>query len=99
MVTPFVAPGSRHVFHQYTVRVLERDRLHQALDAEGIRTAIYYPVPLHLQTCFAHLGGKPGDCPEAERTAAEVLSLPMFPEITEEQQARVVDAIARHFRR
>lgn len=90
-------PGHRHVFHQYTIRALDRDRLQVALDSEGIRTAIYYPLPLHLQRCFAYLGGKEGDCPEAERAAREVLSLPIFPEITEEQQQRVVMAIARFY--
>ena len=100
VVVPGVAPGSgRHVFHQYTIRALDRDRLHLALEAEGIRTAIYYPLPLHLQRCFAVLGGKEGDCPEAERAAREVLSLPIFPEITDEQQQRVVTAIAAFFRR
>ena len=101
---PVVVPqaesgGGRHVFHQYTIRALDRDRLHLALEAEGIRTAIYYPLPLHLQRCFVPLGGREGDCPEAERAAREVLSLPIFPEITDEQQQRVVAAIAAFFRR
>ena len=100
VVVPGVEPSSgRHVFHQYTIRALDRDRLHLALEAEGIRTAIYYPLPLHLQRCFASLGGKEGDCPEAERAAREVLSLPIFPEITEEQQQRVVAGVAAFFRR
>lgn len=96
-VTP--GPGRRHVFHQYTARVLERDRLRAALENDGIRTAVFYPLPLHLQKCFAHLGGRECDCPEAERASREVLSLPIFPEITEEQQGRVVAAIARFFGR
>ena len=96
---PEPSPGCRHVFHQYTIRALDRDRLHLALEAEGVRTAIYYPLPLHLQRCFAALGGKLGDCPEAERAAHEVLSLPIFPEITEDQQQRVVASIAAFFRR
>ena len=100
VVVPQAEPGvGRHVFHQYTIRALDRDRLYLALEAEGIRTAIYYPLPLHLQRCFASLGGKEGDCPEAERAAGEVLSLPIFPEITEEQQQRVVAAVAAFFRR
>ena len=100
VVVPAAEPGGgRHVFHQYTIRALDRDRLHLALEAAGIRTAIYYPLPLHLQRCFASLGGKEGDCPEAERAAREVLSLPIFPEITDEQQQRVVAAIAAFFRR
>jgi dTDP-4-amino-4,6-dideoxygalactose transaminase len=88
------APASRHVYHQYTIRAHERDGLRAALDAGGIRTGLYYPVPLHLQRSFAQFGGRPGDCPEAERAAAEVLSLPMFAEITPEQQQRVVESIA-----
>ena len=100
VVVPAAEPGGgRHVFHQYTIRALDRDRLHLALEAAGIRTAIYYPLPLHLQRCFASLGGKEGDCPEAERAAREVLALPIFPEITDEQQQRVVAAIAAFFRR
>jgi dTDP-4-amino-4,6-dideoxygalactose transaminase len=88
------AAESRHVYHQYTIRAQERDGLRTALDAGGIRTGLYYPVPLHLQPCFAQFGGRPGGCPEAERAAAEVLSLPMFAEITPEQQQRVVESIA-----
>ena len=87
-------PASRHVYHQYTIRARQRDGLRAALDADGIRTGLYYPVPLHLQRCFAQFGGRPGDCPEAERAAAEVLSLPMFAEITPEQQQRVVESVA-----
>jgi dTDP-4-amino-4,6-dideoxygalactose transaminase len=88
------AAGSRHVYHQYTIRAHERDGLRTALDAGGIRTGLYYPVPLHLQRSFAQFGGRRGDCPEAERAADEVLSLPMFAEITPEQQQRVVESIA-----
>ncbi len=97
VVVPRAEPGAgrRHVFHQYTIRALNRDALQTALEAEGIGTAIYYPLPLHLQKCFAPLGGKPGDCPEAERAAREVLSLPIFPEITPEQQERVVNSVAK----
>lgn len=100
IVVPHVQPGAarRHVFHQYTIRTLRRDELHAALDAAGIGTAIYYPLPLHLQRCFANLGGKTGDFPEAERATSEVLSLPIFPEITEDQQDRVVTAVRTFFR-
>ena len=93
------APASRHVYHQYTIRAHERDGLRAALDAGGIRTGLYYPVPLHLQRSFAQFGGRPGDCPEAERAVAEVLSLPMFAEITPHQQQRVVESIAGFYGR
>ena len=101
VVTPSLEPGGgrRHVYHQYTLRVLDRDRLRAALEQAGIGSAVFYPLPLHLQKCFADLGGKPGDCPEAERAAAEVLSLPIFPESSEEQQQRVVDTIANFYNR
>ena len=90
---PTVAPGNRHVYNQYTVRVRERDRLKERLDAEGIGSGIYYPVPLHLQACFTELGCGEGEFPESERVAREVLSLPVFPELTDEQQDRVIEVI------
>jgi dTDP-4-amino-4,6-dideoxygalactose transaminase len=89
------APGNEHVFHLYVVRVPRRDDVLAKLNAEGIGAGIHYPVPVHLQGAFKHLGHKPGDFPVAERAAAEILSLPLFPEITPEQQARVVDAFRR----
>ena len=91
---PKVAPGSRHVFHQYVVRVAKRDALREHLRAAGIGCEVYYPIPLHLQPCFAELGYRRGDLPECELAADEVLALPMFPELTAEQQERVVDSIA-----
>jgi dTDP-4-amino-4,6-dideoxygalactose transaminase len=92
--------GEDHqVFHQYVIRVRQRDELARHLTAEGIGTAVYYPVPLHLQACFADLGYRPGDLPVSERAAGEVLALPMFPELTDDQQRRVVDAIAAFFRK
>ena len=92
--------GDDHqVFHQYVIRVRQRDELARQLTAEGIGTAIYYPVPLHLQACFGDLGYRPGDLPVSERAAGEVLALPMFPELTDDQQRRVVDAIAAFFRK
>lgn len=86
-----------HNWHQYTIRVDKRDDLRAALAAEGVETQVYYPVPCHLQPALKHLGYKAGDLPEAERAAREVLSLPLFPGISEEQQDHVVAAIKRFF--
>lgn len=96
---PYRAPNRTHIFHQYTVRVLggKRDALRDHLAAQGIGTEVYYPLPLHLQPCFRHLGYREGDLPESERASREVLSLPMFPELTREEQDRVVEAIRDFF--
>lgn len=88
---PEIVPG--HVFHQYVIQTPGRDELRAALEERGVGTAIYYPLPLHLQPCFAHLGGKPGDLPVCERAAREVLALPVHPGITPEQQEEVVAGI------
>jgi len=93
VVLPYVAPSADHVYHQFTLRVPQRDELSQHLAGQGIETVVYYPLPLHLQGAFAYLGGKAGDCPESERAAREVLSIPIFPEITEEEQLTVVEEI------
>jgi dTDP-4-amino-4,6-dideoxygalactose transaminase len=82
-----------HVFNNYVVRAQRRDELKQFLAERRIQSEIYYPLPLHLQKCFADLGYKPGDFPEAERAAKEVLALPLYPELTAEQQIGVVDAV------
>jgi dTDP-4-amino-4,6-dideoxygalactose transaminase len=94
VVLPFVDPRGTHVFHQYVIRVARRDALREFLTGRGIGSEIYYPVPLHLQQCLLDLGYKPGDLPESERAAQEVLALPIFPELTNEEQERVVAAIA-----
>jgi dTDP-4-amino-4,6-dideoxygalactose transaminase len=91
---PLVAEGFEHVFHQYTIRVERRDAVQQFLNERKIGSAIYYPVPLHLQPLYASLGYKAGDFPHAEHAAMEVLSLPMFPELRPEQIARVADAVS-----
>ena len=83
-----------HVFHQYVIRAKRRNDLRKFLTARGIATEVYYPTPLHLQPVFAYLGYKEGDLPESERAAKEVLALPMFPELTEEEQRLVVAEIA-----
>jgi len=91
--TPVVDACNEHIFHQYTLRVERRDELQAHLKSKGIGSAVYYPVPLHLQQCFSHLGYRRGQFPEAERAAADVLSLPVYPELTRDQLDYVVDAI------
>jgi dTDP-4-amino-4,6-dideoxygalactose transaminase len=91
---PQTSPSAHHVFHQYVVRAYRREELREFLSARKIGTEIYYPIPLHLQPCFAYLGYREGDFPEAERAAKEVLALPMFPELTAEEQRWVVKSIA-----
>ena len=83
-----------HIFHQYVVRVQRRDELAAFLSKQSIGNMIYYPVPLHLQKCFAYLGYAPGDLPESEKAAEDVLALPMYPELTSDEQGTVVSAIA-----
>lgn len=86
-----------HIYHQFVVRALDRDRLRTFLTDRGIGSEIYYPVPLHLQQCFSYLGYKAGDLPESERAAKEVLALPMFPELREDEQQRVIATIAEFY--
>jgi len=92
--TPYTSPSAHHVFHQYVVRAFRRDELREFLAARQIGTEVYYPIPLHMQPCFVYLGYREGDFPEAERAAREVLALPMFPELTEQEQKWVVKSIA-----
>lgn len=98
VVVPYQVPDGRHVFYQYSIRAHDRDGLQRHLAKHGVGTDVYYPVPLHLQACFAGLGYKPGDFPEAERAARELLALPVFPELTAEQQQYVVNKIAAFYR-
>jgi dTDP-4-amino-4,6-dideoxygalactose transaminase len=93
MQVPVEPMDARHVYHQYTIRVHERERVQKELEAAGVQTMVYYPVPLHLQDVHASLGLREGSFPESERAAREVLSIPMFPEITPDVQQRVVDAV------
>ena len=93
IMPPFVPEGHEHVFHQYTIRVEERDALQNLLRQQKIGSAVYYPVPLHLQPLCASLGHKTGDFPHAESAAKEVLSLPMYPELRAEQLTRVVETV------
>ena len=90
---PVTCDGNTHVWHLYVVRVAERDRVLADLHAAGIGAGIHYPVPIHLQGAFADLGKGPGSYPEAERAASEILSLPLFPQITADQQARVAEVL------
>ena len=96
---PIVPEGYEHVFHQYTIRVEDRDALQKVLSDAEIGSAVYYPVPLHLQPLYASLGHKGGDFPHAEHAAQEVLSLPIYPELTADQRARVADAVSQFLHR
>jgi dTDP-4-amino-4,6-dideoxygalactose transaminase len=91
------SPQAFHVFHQYVIRLERRDELRKFLATRGIGTEVYYPIPLHVQPAFNYLEYKEGDLPESERAAKEVLALPMFPELTEEEQRVVVQGIAEFF--
>ncbi len=99
MVTPpHTRAGNEHVFHLYVVRVPDRDEVAGKLNADGIGAQIHYPVPIHLQGAFGHLGQGAGTFPVAEKAAREILSLPIYPEITADQQTRVVDSLRRALR-
>ncbi len=101
LVVPSKAPDRTHIYHQYTVRVSDgrRDVLRKYLKEHGIGTEIYYPLPLHLQPCFGHLGYREGQLPESERASHEVLSLPMFPELTEGEQKYIIEIIRDYMKR
>jgi dTDP-4-amino-4,6-dideoxygalactose transaminase len=90
---PLVPENYGHAFHQYTIRVEQRDALQRFLHERNIGSAVYYPVPLHLQPLYTPLGHKPGDFPHAEHAAEEVISLPMYPELRPEQITRVAEAV------
>jgi len=99
VVLPQEIPGARHIWHQYVIRTPRRDALREFLTSQKIGSEVYYPVPLHLQKSLAFLGYTEGSFPEAERAAREVLALPIFPEIREDEQQRVVAAIADYLSR
>jgi dTDP-4-amino-4,6-dideoxygalactose transaminase len=98
VVLPVEAPDRTHIYNQFVIRVPQRAALRAQLDAAGIGTEVYYPVPFHLQQCFQMLGYRPGAFPEAEAAANDSLALPIYPELTEPQQAAVVDAIRTFYR-
>ncbi|MBP6774382.1 MAG: DegT/DnrJ/EryC1/StrS family aminotransferase [Gemmatimonadaceae bacterium] len=99
IVTPYVDPANTSIYNQYTLRVERRDALQAHLKAQGIGNSVYYPLPLHLQPCFAYLGYQEGQCPESERAAKSVISIPVFPELTAGQRDTVVAAVRTFYGR
>jgi dTDP-4-amino-4,6-dideoxygalactose transaminase len=91
--TPKIDPGNYSIYNQYVIRVENRDQVKERLAAAGVGSAVYYPLPLHLQECFASYGGKAGELPHSERASQEVLALPIYPELTEEQITYVANAV------
>lgn len=98
VVPPQVVPDRRHIYNQFVIRTSRRDELQAFLQRQSIGTAIYYPVPFHMQQCFAYLGYEEGAFPESERAASEVLALPVYPELTRDMIEQVVAAIAEFIR-
>jgi dTDP-4-amino-4,6-dideoxygalactose transaminase len=96
---PAELAGNHHIYHQYVIRAKKRDELMNFLEKRGISTRVYYPLPLHLQKCFAFLGYKEGDFPESERLARESLALPVFNGLLAEEQERLVDAAGEFYSR
>ncbi|MGC8717591.1 MAG: DegT/DnrJ/EryC1/StrS family aminotransferase, partial [bacterium] len=95
--TPITKDDRTHTFHQYVIRVEKRDELQRYLSERGIGTAIYYPLPLHLQNAYKNLGYKEGDFPQAEKACKEVLALPMWPELKDEEVEEVVKEIRNFY--
>ena len=95
--TPAIDPANESIYNQYTIRADRRDELQSFLKERGVGTAVYYPLPLHLQPCFAYLGYKQGSCPESELAAAEVLSLPIYPELTPSQLDEVIEGVRVYY--
>jgi len=99
ITTPFVDPANTSIYNQYTIRADRRDALQGHLKQQGIGNSVYYPLPLHLQPCFAYLGYQEGQFPESERASKEVLSLPVFPELTAAQRDEVVASVRTFYGR
>lgn len=97
--TPVIDPSNESIYNQYTLRAERRDQLQAFLRERGIGNAVYYPLPLHLQPCFAYLGYREGDFPESERAAKEAISLPVFPELTDSQRDEVISAVRAFYGR
>jgi dTDP-4-amino-4,6-dideoxygalactose transaminase len=95
---PRVDPANEHIFHQYTIQVPQRDELQAHLKSRGIGHAVYYPLALHLQPCFAYLGYQRGSLPATEAAMDSVISLPIYPELTREQQAKVIEEVLSFYR-
>ena len=93
IITPVILPENYSIYNQYIIRVPERDKLSEVMKSANIGHDIYYPVPLHLQECFSYLGYKKGDFPVSEKAAKEVIALPIYPELTDEQKQYVVDTV------
>jgi len=93
LVTPHAEDFNHHIYNQNVIRVKDRDGLKAFLKDEGVGTEIYYPVPLHLQQCYSDLGYEPGDMPASEEASEQALALPVYPELTREQQEQIVELI------
>jgi dTDP-4-amino-4,6-dideoxygalactose transaminase len=97
--TPVIDPRNESIYNQYTLRAARRDELQEFLKQRGIGNSVYYPLPLHLQPCFAYLGYEQGDFPESERASKEVVSLPVYPELTDSQRDEVISAVRAFYGR
>jgi dTDP-4-amino-4,6-dideoxygalactose transaminase len=97
VIIPEISSERTHIFHQYTIRTKYRDKLQKYLKEKGIPTMIYYPLPLHLQPAFKYLGYKKGDFSESEKAAQEVLSLPIYPELSQKEQDFIIRKIKEFY--